>query len=60
MASHQVKVQQDAREYIRLSFPSFFAQKYFGKKQYYISFGVKADPPIWRKPIKLEINYKKI
>ncbi|WP_330205505.1 site-specific integrase [Cyanobacterium sp. Dongsha4] len=44
MASHQVKVQQDAREYIRLSFPSFFAQKYFGKKQYYISFGVKADP----------------
>jgi integrase len=43
MASLEVKVQEDARGYIRFSFPSRSAQKYFGKNQYYFSFGAKAD-----------------
>lgn len=44
MTTLEVKVQEDARKYIRFSFPSSHAQKYFGKKQFYFSFGAKADP----------------
>lgn len=43
MASLEVKVQEDTRGYIRFSFPSRSAQKYFGKKQFYFGFGAKAD-----------------